>query len=74
MMVFAAKNKQHLDQWVSMLTREHQSLASAPHFIPQEDSAPESEAAEEEGLEERVSKRDLAIMYFEEYDISTHVV
>lgn len=86
-MVFAAKNKQQLEQWVNILTREKanisQSLQSQSQSksqnqsetIPEENSEPESEPPEElEGLVEHMSKKDLAVMYFEEYDISPQMV
>ena len=90
MMVFAAKNKQQLEQWLTMLTRvkpllgqvqgqtqsQSQSQKQQNETIPAENSSePESEPPEElEGMVEHMSKKDLAILYFEEYDISPQMV
>lgn len=89
-MVFAAKNKQQLEQWLTMLTRvkpllgqvqgqtqsQSQSQKQQNETIPAENSSePESEPPEElEGMVEHMSKKDLAILYFEEYDISPQMV
>lgn len=81
MMVFAAKNKEQLDRWLEALTKRHRTLAQSRPHVTLEKS--ELEGGVEEGSEEadslvekvgKMTKRDLATMYFEEYDISPQQV
>ena len=73
MMVFAAKNRKEMDQWVEVLSRQSESLA--PFEIS---SGPEDEVGETNEMldcvPEDLSIRELATMYFEEYDINSHLV
>ena len=80
MMVFAAKDRRQLDQWLRLLTNGLQAETFTHHttITPEDDeSEPEGDPEDENDQAlntESMSKRDLAMLYFEEYDISNEAV
>lgn len=78
MMVFAAKDQRQMEQWIKVLTRNQQAQTIADS-IPEGDENEfdldvSNEIEDPAPSTENMSKRDLAVLYFEEYDISTQLV
>jgi hypothetical protein len=79
MMVFAAKNKDKLAHWIKVLTQAHEAKAPTV-FIPEGESEPEEDVMDNDDDDEplpdveSMSKKELAMLYFEEYDICSQAV